>query len=115
MTSEAQKSAQRRYLSSDKGKAWRQRTNAKTAAQMQSVKLELVEMLGGSCVNCGYNRSVAALHFNHLGIETKKNNIGTLIGQKLYAQAREEAKKCNLLCANCHAEYTWPQFIKEIE
>jgi transposase len=57
------------------------------------VKQLLVEEAGGACLNCGYNRCVAALEFHHL-----------LPTEKKFADARREAQKCVLLCANCHAE-----------
>jgi len=98
-----------RYYLSPKGKEARRRSNQREAAKMQAVKIELVTLLGGGCTICGYNKSVAALHFDHLEPQFKVDNVGTLIGKKHFNRAREEIKKCRLLCANCHAEQTWPQ------
>lgn len=74
------------------------------AARRRKVKEILVQEAGGECVICGYKRHVAALHFHHLDPSTKSFSIaheGVTRGIDLI---REEAKKCVLLCATCHAE-----------
>jgi len=66
----------------------------------------LVKMLGGHCVKCGYNHSVSALSFHHKRPETKKFHIssnGCLMQD--WDIVLEEARKCELLCLNCHAEH----------
>jgi len=70
-------------------------------------KLELVKMLGGRCSLCGYNKSMSALEFDHINPSKKLGNVGTIINTHSFASAKEEAKKCRLLCANCHKEQTW--------
>jgi hypothetical protein len=65
----------------------------------------LVEMLGGQCVHCGYDRSMSALSFHHKDPSRKKfdiSNNGNLL--KEWRIVVKEAKKCELLCLNCHAE-----------
>lgn len=51
------------------------------------------------CVICGYKRSFRALHFHHIG--EKYREISRMNGTK---KILNEAKKCILVCANCHAE-----------
>lgn len=63
--------------------------------------------MGGECIECGYKRSIAALHFDHIDPSLKTYNVGELIGRCRFEKAREEAKKCQILCANCHSEKTW--------
>lgn len=58
------------------------------------------------CSKCGYNKCNAALHFHHPK-GTKKNYltiVGKLVSQGRMSAAVNEAKKCELICANCHAE-----------
>ncbi len=67
-------------------------------------KRKLVQEAGGVCVKCGYNKHVGALQFHHTNPENKSFGIsedGRSTGMK---KSREEAKKCVLLCANCHQE-----------
>lgn len=68
------------------------------------VKATLVAEAGGSCVLCGYDRCHAALAFHHIDPLEKRMMVsahGMGIG---IARLREEARKCVLLCHNCHAE-----------
>jgi DNA-binding transcriptional ArsR family regulator len=67
-------------------------------------KLRLIEAAGGSCVLCGYDRHPSALHFHHLDPTQKRYTLSRAGHTRNYAEALEEAKKCVLLCANCHAE-----------
>lgn len=63
----------------------------------------LVGEFGGKCSKCGYNKCFDALEFHHINSGEKSFGLAAIwrIGLK---KAREEAKKCILLCANCHRE-----------
>jgi cytochrome c553 len=67
------------------------------------VKRTLVTEAGGCCAVCGYDRTVINLHFHHVDPALKSFNI-TVAGGKSIAKYREEARKCVLVCANCHGE-----------
>jgi transposase-like protein len=70
----------------------------------QKVKAILVEEAGGRCVACGYDRSIRALQLHHLDPKLKRLAIS---GQGITYSIdtlRAEARKCVLLCANCHVE-----------
>jgi hypothetical protein len=66
-------------------------------------KLELVELLGGKCMRCGYDKNLAALTFHHTGEKNHKLDARNLANRSLKA-VMEEFSTCILLCANCHAE-----------
>jgi len=68
------------------------------------VKQILVEDAGGACVLCGYEKCVAALEFHHVDPAGKAFSIGMHGLTRSLEKARREAKKCVLLCSNCHAE-----------
>jgi hypothetical protein len=68
------------------------------------VKEALVAEAGGSCILCGYSRCLAALEFHHLDPAAKRFSVAGRGVTRSLARAREEAQKCVLLCANCHAE-----------
>jgi transposase-like protein len=74
------------------------------AKRRRKVKETLVAEAGGRCRLCGYDRSVAALHFHHLDPEAKRFHLGHGGWGRAIAVQRQEARKCVLLCANCHAE-----------
>jgi len=69
----------------------------------RSVKEALVKEAGGKCVICGYSRHPAALQFHHLDPTSKSFGLGVRGITRSLDKLREEAKKCVLLCANCHA------------
>jgi transposase len=76
----------------------------KVAERRRTVKRILVAEAGGRCVRCGYDRCVAALQFHHLDPAAKSFTLSSKGITRSIARAREEARKCVLLCANCHAE-----------
>ena len=70
----------------------------------REIKRILVEEAGGACVICGYDRFSGALHFHHLDPGQKRFGLGLKGMARAIDNVREEAKKCVILCANCHAE-----------
>jgi transposase len=68
------------------------------------VKEILVAEAGGRCTLCGYDRYAGALQFHHLEPGQKRFSLGDAGLTRSLAKAREEARKCALVCANCHAE-----------
>jgi transposase len=68
------------------------------------VKQVLVEEAGGACQTCGYDRCIGALHFHHVDSAGKKFGLSHRGVARSLAEARSEAKKCVLLCGNCHVE-----------
>lgn len=55
------------------------------------------------CRLCGYKKCGAALHFNHLSQDQKKINVSKC---RTFESVKKEMRKCEILCANCHAEKT---------
>jgi hypothetical protein len=75
-------------------------------AKRQRLKRRLIEHLGGKCQRCGYSKCAAALHFHHR--EDKDSLVSRLAASYNSKRVWEEVEKCDLLCANCHAEVHWP-------
>jgi transposase len=70
----------------------------------RNVKRILVEESGGACRLCGYDRCIGALEFHHVEPADKRFSLSARGLARSIARARAEARKCVLLCANCHAE-----------
>jgi hypothetical protein len=70
----------------------------------RKVKEILVAEAGGKCLLCGYCGHSAALQFHHVDPGAKSFGLGVRGITRSIARLREEASKCVLLCANCHAE-----------
>lgn len=61
--------------------------------------------IASSCVDCGYNKHPAALHFDHVRGEKKFD----MARCRNYSDAdiKAELEKCEVRCANCHAERSY--------
>jgi len=60
---------------------------------------------GGKCKICSYDRCIDALIFHHRDPRTKLFKIsGINLSNKKIEILKAEISKCDLLCANCHAE-----------
>jgi hypothetical protein len=77
-------------------------------------KLHLVELSGGACAICGYNKNITAFHFHHLDPSKKRFRMDSqAISNRSWQSILEEFEKCILLCGNCHAELHNPDLIYE--
>jgi hypothetical protein len=76
---------------------------AAVTRRKQKLKRILVEETGGSCCLCGYDRCIVNLGFHHVDPSQKSFAMSMAVGRSI-AAFREEARKCVLVCANCHGE-----------
>jgi hypothetical protein len=69
-------------------------------------KQRIVDCLGGKCEICGYQKCLASLEFHHKDPKTKEFCISEAFRRGMYDEdvIIEEARKCLLLCSNCHKE-----------
>lgn len=66
-------------------------------------KKRAVEYLGGKCVDCGYDKYIEALEFDHIDPSKKEFSIS---GNHCvsWERIKKELDKCEIRCANCHRE-----------
>jgi transposase-like protein len=76
----------------------------RVSQRRRTIKRKLVAEAGGKCLICGYDRCQQVLQFHHLDPSTKTFHLAQRGASRSLAQARAEARKCVLLCANCHGE-----------
>lgn len=68
-------------------------------------KNQLLIAKGGKCTRCGYDRCLRALTFHHRDPLTKAFPLDARnCSNRSDDVLATEADKCDLLCANCHAE-----------
>ena len=85
--------------------------------RMRQLKMKqtAIRYKGGACTNCGYKRSIAALIFHHIDPSTKDFSIARKYNLS-WKRIKTELDKCELLCANCHAEVhfrKWEKFVTQ--
>lgn len=70
----------------------------------RKLKSLAVDLKGGKCQICGYNRYIGALSFHHLDEKTKLFDMSTRGLTRSWKKIRDEVDKCILVCENCHRE-----------
>lgn len=66
------------------------------------IKIALVKAFGGKCQYCNQEFSEIVFDFHHLNPEEKNFGLGNGSTTRAKSAYAEEAKKCCMLCANCH-------------
>lgn len=80
----------------------KERSESKKTTKLRSDKL--LELSGGKCLYCGYNKCKRALTYHHINPKTKSFALdATGISSHSWEKVLEEREKCLLLCQNCHA------------
>ena len=75
-------------------------------------KIQLINEFGGKCQECGYNKNISALEFHHKDPSIKEFQLDARhLSNSSMDRIMQEFIKCELLCANCHAE----EHYKEME
>ena len=78
-------------------------------------KTHLINLRGGSCEICGYNKNLSALEFHHIDRTTKESQLDSrTLSNSSMEWIMSEFEKCMVLCANCHRELHSPDLMIEI-
>lgn len=77
------------------------------------IKRYFIDLLGGKCIDCGYEAHLAALDFDHVDESSKKFGLGDgfhkfALNKISIEELHQEAQKCVIRCANCHRIKTHP-------
>ena len=75
-----------------------------TISSRKRKKERLVELKGGKCEMCGYDKCLGALSFHHLDPSEKAFGFSSKELCKAWDKLVAEVEKCILVCMNCHAE-----------
>mgnify|MGYP001571753077 CR=1 FL=1 len=85
----------------DKCGSWCKQCDTKEKAKLRiERKKRLVQYFGGGCLICGYKKCLGAIEFHH------KHNQKEFEINKYHSFEKmlKEAKRCKMICANCHRE-----------
>lgn len=81
--------------------------NLKKIGNTKQARKEYVDALKRQpCTDCGQIFPTCAMHFDHLDPATKKKSVSGLVNGAMQTLLAE-IKKCELVCANCHAIRTF--------
>lgn len=61
------------------------------------------------CIKCGYKKHAQALHLDHINRSKKIKHLGHLKGSSNIKKIKDEIRKCQVLCANCHSVKTYQE------
>lgn len=90
-------------------------TKTKHRAYIRQTKQRLKEFVWGlknkPCPDCKRKFKPWQMHFDHVRGE-KLGNIGSMVTKGLKKKLLEEIKKCEIVCANCHAGRTYQRLQK---
>jgi hypothetical protein len=93
-------------------RGWYERHKEKLSARREQDKLEILNWFRRykstlHCADCGISHP-AVLQFHHRSKAEKKMAVSALVSRaSSLKQITSEIKKCDVLCANCHAKRHW--------
>lgn len=74
-----------------------------TRIRRYRIKARLVQLFGGKCNRCGWDKHLAGFEFHHKDPTQKEFGLGKAFTTN-WEKAKQEASKCELLCSCCHKE-----------
>jgi hypothetical protein len=84
-------------------------TKQRTKENKKKARLEWVDFKAAlKCTVCGESHP-SALDFHHEDPATKDRAVSWYLKNSQFAKAKEETKKCIVLCANCHRKHHWEE------
>lgn len=97
---ECRRAYDRRYYHERGRQARRQRQRTRNdAARAWMAELKR----GVPCADCGETFPAPVMHWDHLPGHAKAGDISVLVAERSRTLVLEELRKCELVCANCHA------------
>ena len=94
----------RKIQNRKKSLAYYKRNPGKQQTARRERKFAVVKIFGGKCQICGYNKCIECLQFHHRDPKTKLFSLSGIGWLSSMDRLISEAKKCDLLCSNCHCE-----------
>lgn len=93
-------------------KDWHNANPGKKKAYRTAQKLRLRSLIRDAkakpCADCGIQYPYYVMQFDHRDGEIKLFNIGLVVSNRPSVQSLlDEITKCDVVCANCHAERTF--------
>lgn len=78
---------------------------AKRAKQRVELREYIQKLKEVPCKDCGVEYPYYVMHFDHIG-QDKEGTISRMVANGQTVKVKAEVAKCEVVCANCHAERT---------
>ena len=104
---EKQKAAQARHYKENSGQY---KERSKRAREARFAKI--AELKDKPCTDCKESYPSYVMHFDHIE-DNKINSIANLATRASWQAVLDEIEKCELVCANCHAERTHQRIVEK--
>lgn len=92
----------------------RKRNYEKVKNHRQKLKDKAVEYKGGKCEKCGYDKCNWAFDFHHLDPNEKDFGLSTY-STLSWDKIKKELDKCIMVCANCHREIHYGEYLSNVD
>lgn len=89
----------------------KQRYIDQARARRTALKLEIWEIKRTPCVDCGVQYEPWIMQFDHREGEVKNGVVAKLVNEYKRKKVFEEIAKCDIVCANCHADRTYQRLV----
>jgi len=76
--------------------------NNKVITRQRGYKNTYVQMKGGCCQACGFDKYDGAMEFHHVDPASKEETIARMARSPSSPEIIAELAKCVLVCSNCH-------------
>lgn len=70
--------------------------------RVKIIKEVIVDYFGGKCARCGDKFPNVCFDLHHIDPLCKELSVASMLNKSSIASIADEAKKCELICANCH-------------
>lgn len=102
----ALESRRQHYLNNKQ--AYIDRAKANTAAIVAYMR----EQKDRPCMDCGLPYPPYVMQFDHRPGEAKAGNVASMARLGSLRKVKDEIAKCDVVCANCHAERTYARMVE---
>lgn len=90
----------------------KQRYIANAVAAREKLRVFMREKKDMPCTDCGIKYPYYVMQFDHL--RDKEYHISTLVNSNNIKKLEAELAKCEVVCANCHAERTYRRGVAQL-
>lgn len=87
------------------------RNYERVKSHRQKVKEKAISYKGNHCEKCGYDKCSWAFDFHHLDKNKKDFTLSSCLTLS-WDKIKKELDKCIMICANCHRELHYEEYIK---